>query len=147
MGKVLIGVYGIYRVQEVLWSSRQSLARNLRKAGRIKQADKMLAVVKNSLEQDRKNWSMFFVNKLQRDRNALWKVIKQSLVSSNSSGPLKRSNGTLTFNKKEKVKLLSDRYKSVHMPKTYPKCNIEDLTKTQWVSVGPKLNVKKLDKL
>ena len=54
MGKVLIGVYGIYRVQEVLWSSRQSLARNLRKAGRIKQADKMLAVVKNSLEQDRK---------------------------------------------------------------------------------------------
>ena len=56
-------------------------------------------------------------------------MIKQSSVSSNSSGPLKRLNGTLKFNKKEKVKFLSDRYKSVLTPKTYPKCNVEDLTK------------------
>ena len=35
------------------------IARRHRKAGRIKEANKMLAMVRNSLEQDRKNWCMF----------------------------------------------------------------------------------------
>ena len=104
------------------------IARSHRKAGRVREANKMLAMVKNSLEQDRKNWCMFMVNKLNKDRNALWKMIKDASVSSNSSGPLKRPNGTLTFDSKEKVQLLKNQYQSVLTPKTHPTCNIEDLS-------------------
>ena len=104
------------------------MVRKLRKAGKLTEANKMMAVVKSSLERDRKNWSMFFVNKLNRDRNALWKEIKNSTVSNNSSGPLKRPDGTLTFDAKEKVKLLKDRYESVLTPKVEHTCDVEDLS-------------------
>ena len=102
--------------------------RNLRKAGRFDEANKIMAVVKSSLERDRKNWSMFFVRKLNRDRNALWKVIKDSTVATSSSGPLKREDGTLTFDPKEKVDLLKKRYESVLTPKVEHTCNVEDLS-------------------
>ena len=102
------------------------IARSHRKAGRFVKANKMLAVVKDSLEKDRKNWQLFHINKLSKDRNHLWKIIKESTVSVGSSGPLQRPDGTLTFCGKEKVKLLSDRYESVLTPKTYPKCNPEE---------------------
>ena len=107
------------------------MVRKLRKAGKMTEANKMMAVVKSSLERDRKNWSIFFVNKLNRDRNALWKEIKNSTVSTNSSGPLKRPDGTLTFDAKEKVKLLKERYESVLTPKIEHTCDVEDLGSCQ----------------
>ena len=101
--------------------------RELRKKGKHTQANKMQAVIRDSLEVDRQRWSLTYVKKMSRDRNLLWKIYKESQAPSNSTGPLKREDGTLTFHRKEKVSLVNSRYKSVMTEKTHPTCNVEDL--------------------
>ena len=58
-------------------------------------------------------------------------MVKKATVTASSTGGLQKPDGTLTFNKKEKVKLLSDRYASVLTPKTHPTCNVDDLDTCQ----------------
>ena len=87
---------------------------------------KLRKAILNSLRMDRRKWQMKAVNKLERNSNEVWRVVKGSTVQTSTSGGLKNANGDLTFLPQEKTNLLSDRYKSILTPKTYPTCNPDD---------------------
>ena len=87
---------------------------------------KLTKAILKSLRQDRYKWQMRTVNRLEKNSNEVWNVIKGSTVQSSTAGGIKKPSGELTFIPSEKTNLLSDRYKSVLTPKTYHTCNPDD---------------------
>ena len=101
--------------------------RNLYKYGQVGRAQKLQKQIDESLAKDRDKWSQNYINKLAKDPNAVWDVVKKSTISASSTGGLQRPDGTLTFDNEEKVTLLSNQYSSVLTEKTEPTCDIENL--------------------
>ena len=95
------------------------------KKGMYARVDEVQKELDASLAQDRANWSQKFVNDLKKDPNYIWKLAKTSTVTASSTGGLQRPDGSLTFDRKEKVQLLSARYGSVLTPKTEPTCDVD----------------------
>ena len=108
------------KTKSLFQKKKRLLAKGLtHKASEIqKQIDK-------SLEEDRAKWSQNFINDLKKDPNYIWTMVKKSTVTASSNGGIQRPDGSLTFNRQEKVQLLSDRYASVLTPKTEPTCDID----------------------
>ena len=99
--------------------------------GSLARAKQIQKEIDKSFAEDKAKWCQKFVNDLKKDPNHIWSVVKKATVTASSTGGLQKPDGTLTFNNLEKVKLLSDRYASVLTPKTYPTCNVDDLSSCQ----------------
>ena len=99
--------------------------------GSVTRAGQLQKKIDDSFAKDKAQWCQKFINDLKRDPNHIWSVVKKATVTASSTGGLQKPDGTLTFNKIEKVKLLSDRYASVLTPKTFPTCNVDDLSTCQ----------------
>ena len=97
----------------------------LLKGGFLHKIDEINKEIEASLAKDRAVWNQKFVNDLKKNPNYIWSLVKTSTVSASSTGGLQRPDGSLTFDRREKVKLLSDRYGSVLTPKTEPTCDID----------------------
>ena len=102
--------------------------RHLLKAGRYAAVTKNQKELDESLAADRAKSAQAFTNKLKQDKNFIWTVAKNSTVTASTTGGLQRPDGTLSFDEKEKVELLKDRYDSVLTEKTEPTCNVNDLS-------------------
>ena len=99
--------------------------------GSKSKANNIQKEIDQSLANDRKKWSQKFVNDLVKNPNLIWSVVKGGSFKASSTGGLRKPDNTLTFKPIEKTQLLSNRYRSVLTPKTFPTCNVDDLASCQ----------------